>query len=63
MTDGFRFPPVNTVYEACKLLRISRSSYYQLIATGKLRTFTIGRKRLATGEALAELVRNEEAGK
>lgn len=50
-----------TLEEAAKLLRISRSTMYRLLKSGKLRTVRLGeRRRLVPESAVEELVRQEE---
>ena len=45
-----------TINEVADLLRISRWSVYQLIWSGQLHTFTIGRRRLIRPAAYAACV-------
>ena len=47
--------------EAARLLGIGRSTAYELIATGELRSFTIRRARLISAAALAEFIRERES--
>ncbi len=57
-------PLLYTVPEAATLLRIGRSSLYELMATEQLRSITIGSRRLIAAEDLAAFVagkRNEAA--
>lgn len=42
-----------TIAEVIALLRVSKWSVYQLIWSGRLRTLTIGRRRLVRPSALA----------
>src|SRR5689334_13281350 len=49
-------PIVLTVEEACKALRVSKWSVYQLIRSGKLATIKIGSRRVVPVAALHELV-------
>ena len=44
------------VEEAAMALRLSRSSVYELIRSGRLRTVKAGRRRLVPVEALTEFV-------
>jgi excisionase family DNA binding protein len=44
------------VSEALELLPIGRTKMFELIATGELRTITIGRRRLIPADALAAFV-------
>lgn len=48
--------------EAARVLGISRSRYYELIAAGEIKTVKIGASRRVTPEALAEYVARLEAG-
>jgi excisionase family DNA binding protein len=45
-----------TIADVTALLRVSKWSVYQLIWSGRLRTLTIGRRRLVRPSALAECV-------
>jgi excisionase family DNA binding protein len=49
-------PVLYRVDEAAAALRLSRSSVYELIRSGKLRTVKQGRRRLVPVTALAEYV-------
>jgi excisionase family DNA binding protein len=49
-------PIVLTIEEACKALRVSKWSVYQLIRSGKLKTIKIGSRRVVPVAALHELV-------
>ncbi|WP_222854312.1 helix-turn-helix domain-containing protein [Fodinicola acaciae] len=53
---------VLTVAEACRALRISRWSLYQLIRTQQLSTVTIGRRRLIPVAALHEFIAQSRTG-
>lgn len=55
-------PPVLRVEEAAELLRIGRSAAYDLIRTGQLRSFKLGRRRLVPREAIAEIITDLERG-
>ena len=48
-----------TVPEACQAIGLGRSKLYELIAGGKLRTTTIGRRRLIVVRSLLALVSPE----
>lgn len=50
-----------SVAEAAAVLRISRPTLYRLISRGDLATFTLGRRRLVSHQALADLVAEREA--
>lgn len=50
-------PPIAVrVTEAARLLGISRSALYELIQTGEVRSFKLGRTRLVPVASLNELV-------
>ena len=49
-------PDILTIDEAAAQLRISRWSLYNLIRTNRIRTITIGRRRLVPATALADCV-------
>ena len=46
-----------TVQEAADQIGISRASLYRLVQTGEVPSFTIGRSRRITNEALERFVR------
>jgi excisionase family DNA binding protein len=46
---------------AARALGIGRSSVYRLIREGRLQTFTLGRRRLVTDEAIRAVVENAAA--
>ncbi|KFI64189.1 helix-turn-helix domain-containing protein [Bifidobacterium cuniculi] len=52
-----QIPATYTVTEARTLLHCSKSFLYQLIRDGKLRSYTIGGKRLIDADSLARLFR------
>lgn len=43
------------VHEALAYLRTSRKSFYQLVADGRIRTITEGRRRYVPGAEIARL--------
>ena len=49
-------PPVLRVEEAAELLRIGRSAVYDLIRTGRLRSFKVGRSRRIPRDAIADAI-------
>jgi excisionase family DNA binding protein len=49
-------PEVLTVDEAAAWLRISKGSLYNLIRSQRIRTITVGRRRLVPAVALTECV-------
>ena len=50
-----------SITDAAKALNVSRPTIYKLIQNGKLKTFTIGRRRLVTPEALSDFVKAQTA--
>ena len=53
-----------SIADAAKALNISRPTIYKEIQQGRLQTFTIGRRRLVTPDALRSYVAGrEKAGK
>ena len=50
-----------SVPEAAAVLGISRPTLYRLINRGELTTFTLGRRRLVSHQAIADLVAEREA--
>ena len=53
-------PAAATIDEAAHLLRTSRNTVYQLLEAGALRSFSLGRKRLVSGNSIAQLMRDCE---
>ena len=49
-----------SITDAAKALNVSRPTIYKLIQNGTLQTFTIGRRRLVTPEALSNFVKARE---
>lgn len=49
-------PVVYRVEEAAEALRLTRDAVYELIRSGQLRSFKVGRRRLVPIEALTEYV-------
>lgn len=49
-------PIVYTVAEAAVISRLSRSTLYELIASGELRSVKVGRRRLVPASALTQLL-------
>jgi excisionase family DNA binding protein len=50
------------VEEAARLLNVGRSTAYELIRSGRLRSVKIGRRRLIPREALESLLASLEEG-
>lgn len=55
------YPLAHSIPEACRILGAGRSTIYELIAAGELRSFRIKSRRLISAEALAQFVREREA--
>lgn len=53
--------PALDVEEAMKLLGIGRTALYDLIKSGQLRTFKIGRLRKVRASAIDDFMRRREA--
>ncbi|MEV0250111.1 helix-turn-helix domain-containing protein [Nocardia sp. NPDC050712] len=45
-----------TEQEVRKLIPVGHSKYYELIASGELRSVKIGRRRFVTAQAVAEFI-------
>lgn len=57
-------PPVAyTVTDLMSALHISRAKLYEIINSGDLRTYKIGRRRFCTHDALIDFQRKMERGK
>lgn len=52
--------PANTIPETVEALGLSRATLYELIRTGELRTYTVGRRRYCSEEAIREFIRTRE---
>jgi excisionase family DNA binding protein len=53
--------PTCTIPEACQAMGLGRTKLYELIGHGKLRTMTIGRRRLVVVPSLLSLVNSRTA--
>lgn len=49
-----------TVNDLCLVLKLGRNKIYEEIAAGRLRTYTVGRRRYSTDEAVEEYIRARE---
>jgi excisionase family DNA binding protein len=49
-------PLLLSVGSACRILGLSRSSLYALMASGRIRSVTVGRRRLIPREAINEFI-------
>jgi excisionase family DNA binding protein len=54
--DADQTPRLLSVSLACRILGLSRTSLYALMASGRIRSVTIGRRRLVPLEAIDEFV-------
>jgi excisionase family DNA binding protein len=54
-------PITVTIREACRLLGIGNTSIYGLIGDGRLKTITIGRRRLVVYQSLVKLAQAGDA--
>ena len=51
-------PRLLSISQTCHLLGVGRSSLYQMMASGRVRSVKIGRRRLVPREAIDEFVAN-----
>lgn len=49
-----------TINDLCLVLKLGRNKIYEEIASGRLRTYTVGRRRYSTDEAVEEYIRARE---
>ena len=54
--DVDQTPRLLSVNLACQILGLSRTSLYALMATGQLRSATVGRRRFVPCEAIDEFI-------
>ena len=52
----FGYPMLVTVEEAAGLLRIGRTTAYELVMSGKLQSVKVGRRRLVVRDGVREYV-------
>ncbi len=50
-----------TIPEVLVALKMSRNTLYEEIGAGRLRTYTVGRRRYSSDEAVEEYIRAREA--
>ena len=62
MTQPVALPLILTVIEAAGTLRIGRSSVYELMASGQLRSLKIGSRRLIARDDLDAFIEARRAG-
>ena len=49
-----------TIKDVCKALNVTHPTVYKEIQSGRLQTFTIGRRRLVTPDALKDYIKARE---
>ena len=49
-------PRLLSIKQACRILGLSRTSIYALLASGKLRSVTVGRRRFVPSDAIDEFI-------
>jgi excisionase family DNA binding protein len=54
--DVDQMPRLLSIKHACHILSLSRSSLYLLMASGQLRSVTVGRRRFVPLEAIEEFI-------
>ncbi|MBQ8012409.1 MAG: helix-turn-helix domain-containing protein [Oscillospiraceae bacterium] len=59
----YKTSEIMTVEELIELLQIGKSTAYQLLASGEIRAFRIGRKWKIEREAVYEYIRGKMHGK
>jgi excisionase family DNA binding protein len=52
----FGYPMLVTVEEAAMLMRIGRTTAYELVMSGKLKSVKVGRRRLVVSDGIREYV-------
>ena len=57
--SGSAKPLAVTVKKACELIGVGNTTMYELIRAGRVKTMTIGRRRLIIYSSLEELVSDE----
>ncbi len=56
MEDVDQVPRLLSVRLACRILGLSRSSLYELMASGEIRSVTVGRRRFVPREAIDDFI-------
>jgi excisionase family DNA binding protein len=54
--DVDQHPRLLSIKFACQILGLSRTSLYALMASGRIRSVTVGRRRLVPREAIDEFI-------
>lgn len=52
-------PLAHTVPDACQRLGVSRSTLYELIASGEIRSFKVGKRTLIAESELQQLIQRK----
>ena len=53
--------PANTMTETAEALGIGHQKLYDIINSGELRTYTVGRRRYCSEDAIRDFIRAREA--
>ncbi len=56
METQTRRPQLNSILETAEALKVGRSTVYQLMESGQLRSIKIGRRRLISDDAIGEYI-------
>ena len=56
MEDVDQTPRLLSISLACRILGLSRTSLYELMASGRVRSVTVGRRRFVLREAIDEFI-------
>ena len=60
MSEQVHINPSNSIDELLIILKVSRGTLFKLINGEELRTYTIGRRRFASGDAVREFISKRE---
>jgi excisionase family DNA binding protein len=52
----YEAPRLLSIKNACRFLGLSRTTVYALLASGKLRSVTVGRRRFVPSDAIDEFI-------
>jgi excisionase family DNA binding protein len=53
---AYQVPRLLSIKQACRLLGLSRTTLYALLASGELRSVSIGRRRFVPSDAIEEFI-------
>jgi excisionase family DNA binding protein len=53
---AYEMPRLLSIKQACRTLGLSRTSLYALLASGQLRSVTVGRRRFVLREAVEQFI-------